>query len=497
MFKGRLRRMLAAMPVVPLLVSCATPGKPDAPSTSVSDEDPMVSLCKLIVGTTHEDLPTEVVEFAKRHIMDQISITMGGSGQEGVRAVVDLVKEQGGKEESFIPFYGGKVPAPLAGMAIGPMARALDLGDVHPDNGHTAEYVLPAVLGSLGLKDRVSGKELITAFVLGEEVLVRVGAGTQAFKQPGGLVDQLGFYIFGCTAAVAKLLELDLEQTIAAMGMAKAMTQPHDMAMYMPATLMVRVHHGFVAQDAITCCLLAKRGITGPKEILLGPRGFYQVLTKGTWEVQPELVTRGLGEQWSFIRTMFKPYTACKFTHTGVTAMIELMEEHGFKPQDIAKVHGDISVAAWMICTPTEAKWNPQTEYDAQFSFPYTVATAAFEKKFFMEEYKEPARARRDVRELMTKVTAAKDPELGDFVTRLTVPLKDGREFTKVCSIVKGCSEKPFSWEDIKDRAKSLAPYSAYKVGDETLDLLIERVRTLEAVEDVVEEVMLPITPRT
>jgi len=77
----------------------------------IGEEDPMSTLCRMVMNTNYEDLPSNVVEFAKYSILDTIGITIGGSAMEGIPAVVDLVKSKGGKPESTIPLYGGKVPA--------------------------------------------------------------------------------------------------------------------------------------------------------------------------------------------------------------------------------------------------------------------------------------------------------------------------------------------------------------------------------------------------
>ena len=195
---------------------------------SMGQEDPMSTLCRMVIDTKYEDLPSNVVNHAKQYILDTMAVTIGGSAMEGIPAVVDLVKSRGGKPESTIPFYGGKVPASEAGLAIGPMARAMDLGDV---------------------------------------------------------------------AAGGKLLGLSLDELENAEGIARTMTQPHDQAMYRPAKLIVRVHHGFVCQDAINACLLAKRGITGTRqEVLAGSRGY---LGFAKWETDVAALTKRLGEEYS------------------------------------------------------------------------------------------------------------------------------------------------------------------------------------------------------
>ena len=191
----------------------------------INNEDGMKTLCRMIHGIEFEDLPSDVIDFAKKHILDTMGVTIAGSAEEGIKEVVEFVKEQGGKEESIIPFYGGKkVPASMAAFAIGPMARAIDLGDCHEYAGHTSEYTLPTLIAATGLKKRVSGKEFITAFVVGQEVLIRIGIAIKAMSEGLAAGMHGGHFVFGPVAAVAKLLGMSLEEMQNAEGIIRGMT---------------------------------------------------------------------------------------------------------------------------------------------------------------------------------------------------------------------------------------------------------------------------------
>ena len=204
-----------------------------------------------------------MVNHAKRSILDTLGVTIGGSAMEGISKMVNFVKEKGGKQESIIPFYGIKAPASEAALAIGPMSRAMDLGDFHPEALHSSEYTFPSLIAALGLKSKVSGMEFITSFVTGQEVLIRIRQLAYRISRQRLGHRNAGHFIFGCVATVGKLLGLSLDELENAEGIASEMTQPHIGLMFHPPTLMIRVHHGFICQDAINACLLAQRGITG------------------------------------------------------------------------------------------------------------------------------------------------------------------------------------------------------------------------------------------
>ena len=154
----------------------------------IADEDPMETLCRMVVETSYDDLPKDVREFGKKQILDIIGVSMGGSGMDGIADVVAFVRDQGGKPESYIPCYGGKVPAAMAAFALAPMARAMDMGDTHYEAGHGAEYTGPTLLAATGLKDKTSGRELLTAFIVAQELMIRTGLGCsfKSIEQPGG-----------------------------------------------------------------------------------------------------------------------------------------------------------------------------------------------------------------------------------------------------------------------------------------------------------------------
>jgi 2-methylcitrate dehydratase PrpD len=375
------------------------------------------------------------------------------------------------------------------------MSRAMDMGDIHEDAGHTSEYTVPTLLAATGLKAKVTGKEFITAYVVAQEMLIRIGIAFRALS--GAIIAQRGHghCMFGCTAAAGKLLDLSLEELINAEGIAREMTQPQDSAMFHPATLIVRVHHGFVAQDAINACLLARKGITGPREqVLTGPRGYLAFAT--TWPTDPAALTDGLGEKWEMTNTMMKPYSACKCTHTAIDGILEQMKEHGFTADDIASIHLDESSINWaIVCEPNDEKWHPDTQAACQFSLPYTVATAAYSGDVFLESYTEAARTRPDVRDLMERISAREDPSLPMWAARLHTTLRDGRKLSSECVYIKGHPRNPFTEQDLVDKLNKCLPYSAYPLSNSTVDSLVNSVLNLEKSNDVVSDIILPLTP--
>ena len=489
----------------------------------IGNEDPISTLCRMAINTTYDDIPDYVLQYSKYSILDTIGVMIGGSAMDGIRQVVDSVKEKGGKPESNIVFYGGKVPAAEAAMAMGPMSRSMDFAQIHPEALHCTEYTVPVLLAALGLKEKVSGKEFLTAFTLGQEIGIRIGMGLKPTRGiPLGI--SAGHYIFGCVATVGKLIGLNQNDFENAEGIGREMTQPHDTAMMHPVTLMLKVHQGFICQDAITCCELAKRGITGTRgEVLTGPRGY---LSFPRWQTEPDALLKDLGTKWELMDAEFKPYIGGVCAHAPISGIIDQMGDNKFAIADIEHITVDLPPVGWqLLCAgksgsedkwvePCESmgasqenldggraiedKWNPKSAYDCQFSLPFLIATAAIDNDVFLTSFEEDTRNRTNVRDLMKIISATEDTSLPAWSGRVTTTLKDGRKLSDIYLYeeLKGTSKNPYTEEELVAKFKKSVPYSVYQFSDSVIDSVIDTILNLEKSQDIVKDLVLPLMPR-
>lgn len=464
--------------------------------TALNPQDEMRLLCKMTLETSFDDLPEEVVSHAKRSVLDTLAVTMGGSALEGIGETVALVKDRGGREDSYIPFYGGKIPASEAALAIAPMARALDFGDIHLLAGHCSEYTLPTLLAATGLKANVSGKEFLSAFIVGNEVLLRTAMITRLDRTMSyGHIG--GHYIFGCVAAVGRLLGLTQEELENAQGIASSMTQPHSFLMFSPATLAIPIHSGFVGQDAVNACLLARKGITGPREGLLSSMAGYSGFVD--WKPDLDLVVKDLGKTWNMMNIIMKRYPMTGFTQTSIDGLLRQRNNFDFKAADIEKIHIQMPERfAVHVIAPDrkEKQWHPETEHDFRFSLPYGVAAAAWTGDVFLDDFTESARSRRDVRDLMTRISVEASTAVSGFGARITTTLKSGKQHTNEYMYPKGHYEYPLEDQDLVEKFKKSAPYAATPVPDSVADSVSDAILEIEKVNDIVGAIIAPLTPK-
>ena len=460
------------------------------------EQEQMDQLYNWILNTKYEDFPAELVSYAKMLMLDVLGCIIGGSKEEAIPEVINFVQEHGGTKESYLPIYGGQYSAAMVGFALGSMARALDFGDVHMQGSHTSEYVFPTLLAATGLKNKVTGLDLINAFIIGNEVLIRMGI---ASNWKAAIINQVyrgGHFIFGVIAAVAKLMGLNQKELNNAMGMAIGKIQPHHTPLILKyPSHMVRLHHGFIAQDAINICLLAKKGLTGPINVILGEGGFLDRFPKEMKD--PDALTKELGRTWHLLETSMKPYPACKCTHTGIEALLLLMKEHKFYAQDIASIHvKESSFNYSIVCVPEDKIYQPDTKPESQFSLPYVLSIAALNQNVRLDSYTPELRNRADVKAMMKKITFEKDDNLPDIAAVVTVKLDNGNEYTKEIIYPKGDRiNNPISRRELLEKFHRLLSNSAYSISNDVAKSIINAIDNIEKVIDVEKEIILPLVP--
>jgi 2-methylcitrate dehydratase PrpD len=190
--------------------------------SSTAKVTPVEELSKNVLNTRFESLNEATLENAKSRIVDVLGCAIGGAKAAGNPALVELIKEWGGKKEATILAWGGKVPACHAAMVNSVMARSFDfevVGAVVEGEwigSHISGTTVPTAL-AMGEASGIGGKELITALLVGDNVAARIIA-SSGFN-PNKAWDITGtINVFGATAVAGRLLGLNELQMRNAFG---------------------------------------------------------------------------------------------------------------------------------------------------------------------------------------------------------------------------------------------------------------------------------------
>jgi 2-methylcitrate dehydratase PrpD len=397
----------------------------------------------------YDRIPAEVVERAKACVIDTVGACTYGSTLPWSKIVIGYAEQYGKGGQSTILGTGRKVHAPLAALANGALAHAFEMdclvqpsAGVHPGASLTAPGL--AIAEEVG----ASGREFITAVVAGGEVMHRIG---DASKQS---TEHIGFHAPGVTGAfggaviAGRLLKLSAEQMTMALGIAGSLGSGLLEFSKSGGGMVKRLHLGRAAESGVLAATLAKNGFSGPATVLEGKFGYMNVFCH---EGDPARLTAGLGDAWKMLTLAIKRYSCHITSHVPVTAALELKEKH--------KIDGD-GVAS--ICIEGSEKMfshhnilEPQDMTMAQYSAPFNVALSFYlnprDPNSFTEESRNDAKIRALCRNV--KVMVRKDPVKNNpLASRVTVKLKDGREFSLDLPHFPGMPQQPLNHDQLREK---------------------------------------------
>ena len=237
-------------------------------------------------------LSREVVHQAKRHILDSIACAFGAFpvSDSAVAVARAVAKDAGCSAETTIMVSGDQTSMNMAALVNGTMVRYLDFNDVFKGRAwiiHPSDNIATAF--AVGEGQRVSGKELLTAIVLGYEIQQRLAnlPVKESVWYRGW--DPNTTLSYSTAAIAAKLLGLDAD------GIANAI------ALAASRCSLVQIRRGQIAMDkalsigqisaaSILAALLARYGGTAVQRCLKAATG----LKSGIGRLRPQVSYRRL-----------------------------------------------------------------------------------------------------------------------------------------------------------------------------------------------------------
>ncbi|WP_102026607.1 MmgE/PrpD family protein [Salirhabdus sp. Marseille-P4669] len=408
-------------------------------------------LARYIKQTSYEDLPEEVVAFTKLCILDYFSSAFAGANKAPVQMIAEMIREMGGEEQATL-VTGGKNSVVNAAFVNGAASHIVELDDIHKASIiHAATVVIPAAFAVAEWK-QLSGKDLITAVVVGYEVCYRIGEA----------VSPSHYYYwhntatcgtFGSTAAASKLLQLTEEQITHALG--NAGSQAAGLWEFIEDGANTKqLHTGKAAMNGVISSLLAEKGFTGAQNILEGERGFFRAMTE---DYDVAKITDFLGTTFKIMENSFKIHASCRHTHHAMDMMMDLSKERHLQGRDI----DCITVKTYQVALNITNNDNPSTIYASKFSLQYCTALALFTGKGGLDCFHEHALWDEEIRQVMKKVKVEVDPEMDKaypekWGAKVEVKLTNGEVITKQADFPKGDPENPVTQNDLVEKFMEL-----------------------------------------
>lgn len=340
------------------------------------------TVAQFAVETKFSDLPDSVVEESKRLLLDSIGCAVGGHHSPKGRIGVDYGRILGASSgEATIIGSPHRSSVFGAAFANGELINALDFDAVLPP-GHVSPYVIPGALAVAEIQ-KSSGEELITALAVAHEMSFRFAKSMDYHRDVQGgefsVPPVLGCNstVFGATAAIGRVKNLNAEVVADALGIAGSISPVNSQRSWLEHVPLATIKYtmaGPVTQTAMSAAYTAELGHSGDRQILDdADYGYPRFIGTKRW--MPENLTDQLGSAWRFpAASSIKPYPHCRNMHAPFDALIGLLEDHDIRTEEIAAIR--VWGEAW-INLPLFVNNTIEHVQDGQMSIAHGLAIAA------------------------------------------------------------------------------------------------------------------------
>ena len=447
------------------------------------NKDPAWALAEHVCGSGFADLPTATRVATCHDILDTFGCLLGGSGAPGIAELARIIGGWGGAPQSQVMLWQRRLPAPQAAMMNASMAHALDFDDTldHGGSIHPGASVLAASLAVSDLLGGVSGQKLLLAIALGLDVSCRVALASTVDR---GWHRTAAMGVFGAAAASGKLLGLNVEQMVNALGIAFSQSAGNRQCI-VDGALTKRLQAGQAASSGVLAALLAGEGFTGAHNIFLGRFGFFELYQPDGHD--PAKLLEDLGTQFRGDQLSFKPYACGRPQHAILDAAIAARDQLGLGTTvDLAEI-ADVRVAgdAATIADNFDGashKRRPTQIVEAQFALPYLIAAALVHGRVGISEVADIHHAQ--VLQIAERIEGVDADQEGSGIT---IRLRNGRAASVKIGAPLGSPDNRLSIEQLKVKFADCARNAVRPLADDAVQAAANMILHLEEVQDVSE----------
>jgi len=442
------------------------------------------AVAEFVVKTSPGDLPADVVERARVHILDGFAVILSGATEKGSRLLLAHLRRLRGRPEATVLGAGFRAPGQWAALANGTSGHAMDYDDTQLTTSKASVYGLlthptvPVLSAALAAGEIVKARErdLLLAYVLGVETACRVADAIHPRHYQAGFHSTATMGGLGAAMAVGKLLRLNEDSLLRALGLAASMGAGLRENF---GTMVKPFHAGRAAEAGFLAATLARSGFTAARNILEAKRGFFNAAGGGYDESK---ILGRPGNPYFFIDPgiSIKPYPSGSLSHPAQDVILDLARKYDLKPNQIEAIEVGTNMNVLNALIHNE----PRTALEGKFSIPFCMAIGILDRKAGIAQFVD--RKVRDPKTvaLMKRVRLVVDPELErlgyDLVrTRVSVRLKDGRLLERRADAARGTPPKLFSFDDLGEKFRDAARLVLPKPRVERALALIRDLATL------------------
>jgi 2-methylcitrate dehydratase PrpD len=441
-----------------------------------------------------QDLPSSVVEHTRLRILDVFGLVLAGLGTSFGRSVRQSVLELNPTGPCRIFGRGDATTVTGAAFANGALSQALEFDDTH--NESIVHMSSPAVAAALALAESkpTTGREVIAAIAIGNEISCRVGSVSPGQFHRRGFHPTGLFATFGATWLAGRLLGLDPTQMTNAAGIAGSFASGL-LECWVDGTQSKFLHPGWAAQSGIVSASLARSGATGPVAVFEGRFGlFASHLQSSDVARNYDRIVGGLGTHWDSESASFKPFPVAHVIHPYISALLRLRARHAIDPRRVARILVPVaSYIVGIVCEPIAEKRRPRSDSHGRVSMQYTLAETLVLGRMGKTAYRAESLIDPLILRLADRVEYRVDesyPGPERFKGEVTIVMEDGTEFHEVEENNRGSAANPMPLEEIVAKFDENA---AAILGPAERRALIDAILSLDGAKDASKIVGLSI----
>jgi 2-methylcitrate dehydratase PrpD len=436
------------------------------------------TLARWIAATTFEEIPAAAIEQAKKSILDYIGTATYGTTTRLGKMMLEFTREQGGNPQARVIGTDIRTASAQAAFANGTTGHSEDFDDLGGCGGHPATVLTPTVL-ALADALHLSGRDVLTAWVVGYEIGTRLSSNTHTDR------DWHPTAIYGTMAAAAaasKLLKLDADKTRMALGIAGSeagglrrnfgtMTKPF--------------HPGQASRNGIIAAKLAAKGFTSDPDIIEGRQGYADNF--GGEKCHIPSMTKFLGKLYYLEAegTRIKPWPCCGGNHQTLTNLLPFAKEKKLKAEEIELIE---HIGPNIPCTGALLRTEVREGLEGKFSLAYNISAAIIDGKVDYETFTDKRAAKGDLQAFMKRVRLVRSNDVllrrphiadGNPEARLRITMRDGTVHEFVMDIARH-----LTGDAVLDKFRL---NTEGILGKDRAATAIELVQRLEKVKDVAQ----------
>jgi 2-methylcitrate dehydratase PrpD len=430
------------------------------------------TLASYVVNGRWADIPDDVKHEARRAIVNYVGCALGGARDEAVDLAIEALGPFSGPATAGVLGRLEKFDPLHASLMNGISSHVYDYDDTTPKNYSHPTSPVASALFAYASANPVSGQDFAEAFVLGFEAESRVANAVYPAHYDVGWHITGTSGVFGAATAIGKLLRLNEQQMVWAIGLAA--TQAAGLR-EMFGSMAKAFHPGRSAQNGYAAALLARAGFTAGVHGIEGPRGFAAVTAARS---DLSKITDRLGLDFDLRANTYKPFPCGIVNHPTIDACIQLHDTHHIAAAEIVAVRLRVAPLVKDLCNQTGITKGLQ----GKFSVYHGAAVGLVRGRAGIQEYTDDAVNDPAVKRVRELTEATGDPSITEDQAHVVVETRDGRRVETFIEQSLGNLGRPLSDAQLEAKFKDQA---VVNVPVSTVDALVADCWRIDALAGV------------